>query len=369
MTDLYYIPTAEHIAKLSGPWCGSYSGGKDSSSLITWIEWLRRTKQIVVEKPQLVQSDTMVEYPELQTLSREMMSVLRGCGWECAVVEPKIHQKLYNRILGIGNTPIHAGSRNMRWCTRSTKIDPMNKWRKSNSSGLTITGVRMGESEIRRDKLERRATKIIHLNQLRASKCSAGGECGLPAISDNTYGPILHWTTCHVWDWLYGSVPREITSIMKDTLAITRKLHDIYDVRVDRDVFDWADPVVTSARFGCIGCPAIASDREAPESSVKRHGSDSPLNEIYDVWFEARRRDNRCVKNADGKDGRGPIRMSVRKVLFERIMEIQRRAGVVLVTPEDEAFIRDCWARKVYPRGWSEADEDTVDNGVLFGVA
>jgi hypothetical protein len=53
----------------------------------------------------------------------------------------------------------------------------------------------------------------------------------------------------------------------------------------------------------------------------------------------------------------GPIRMEARKRLFARVMDIQRRAGVVLVTPEDEAFIRDCWARRVYPRGWSEADE------------
>ena len=52
--------------------------------------------------------------------------------------------------------------------------------------------------------------------------------------------------------------------------------------------------------------------------------------------------------------------MAVRKVLFERIMDIQRRAGIVLVTPEDEAFIRKCWADKRYPRGWSELDEATV---------
>ncbi len=52
--------------------------------------------------------------------------------------------------------------------------------------------------------------------------------------------------------------------------------------------------------------------------------------------------------------------MEVRQRLFARVLDIQRRAGVVLVTPEDEAFIRQCWAEKVYPRGWSEADELTV---------
>lgn len=64
----------------------------------------------------------------------------------------------------------------------------------------------------------------------------------------------------------------------------------------------------------------------------------------------------------------GPIRMEVRKRLFDRIVDIQRRAGVVLVTQDDEVFIRQCWADKVYPRGWSEADESVVaeEKGVLF---
>lgn len=118
-------PTQEHLQKLNDPWCCSYSGGKDSTSLVTWIEWLRRKGWITAECPQLVQSDTTVEYQLLQQISHDMMAVLRKSGWECAIVEPKINEKLYKRILGIGNTPIHAGITSMRWCTRSTKIDPM----------------------------------------------------------------------------------------------------------------------------------------------------------------------------------------------------------------------------------------------------
>jgi 3'-phosphoadenosine 5'-phosphosulfate sulfotransferase (PAPS reductase)/FAD synthetase len=219
--------------------------------------------------------------------------------------------------------------------------------------------VRQGESTIRDEKLRRGAEKKKNRG------CSAGGECGLPDIADDTYGPILNWTTCNVWDWLYGTVVGD--EAMRDIFAITRKLHDIYDVKVDRDVFEWSDPVFTSARFGCIGCPAIESSRFAPASSIKKHGGESPLNELYDVWFEARRRDNRCEKIKEGKDGRGPIRMEVRKKLFDRVIDIQRRAGVVLVGPEDEAFIRDCWRRKVYPRGWSEADEAT-ESAKLPGI-
>ena len=61
----FYDSSPEQIAKLSGPWCCSFSGGKDSTSLVTWIEWLRRTGQIAAPRPQLVQSDTKVEDPAL----------------------------------------------------------------------------------------------------------------------------------------------------------------------------------------------------------------------------------------------------------------------------------------------------------------
>ncbi len=136
-----------------------------------------------------------------------------------------------------------------------------------------------------------------------------------------------------------------------------------------RGLLDWNDPQVSMARFGCIGCPAIAAGRDAPLSLVRRYGQSSPLAELYDVWHEARRRDNRCIgiknpgrRRKGGSCGRGPIRMAVRKILLERVLDIQRRAGIVLVTPEDEAFIRQCWVEKRYPRGWSEADELTVDS-------
>lgn len=356
----YYEPTDEQLRRLSEPWTASYSGGKDSTTLVTWVEWLRRSGQLRCDRPRLVQSDTGVEDPGLMAVSAKMVAALRASGWECAMVEPKISERLYNRILGIGNTPIFPGVQGMRWCSRSTKIEPMKRWRKSNAGGLTLTGLRLGESAMRDRKIK--------------SSCAAGGECGLPMPDETTYSPILHWPLCSVIDWLQGYVDRSIRSTMGDLSAITRELLAIYDVKVDRNVFEFADPIVEAARFGCVGCPAIQASANAPASSIARYGRESPLNELYDVWFEARRRVNRCWKwraswTGTSNHGFGPIKLAVRPVLFERVLDIQRRAGVVLVRPVDEEFIRQCWADKVYPRGWSEADESTVPpEGVeLFG--
>lgn len=347
----FYEPTPEHIAKLSARWTASYSGGKDSTSLVTWIEWLRRSGQIDCPHPKLVQSDTEVEYAILADTTKRMTAALTASGWECVLVKPKIHEKLYNRILGIGNSPVHPGGRKMRWCTRSTKIDPMERWRKTQADGLILTGVRYGESAIRDGKLKK-------------PSCGAGGECGLPEISSNTYGPIINWTLCQVIDWLNGAVAKSVRNHISDLLEITGILLSIYDVKYSQVGFDGSRDVASVARFGCIGCPAIEVSEFAPKATVARQGIDSPLNELYEVMFEARRQVNRCVgfnKRNSGKWGYGPIHMEVRKQLFARVMDIQNRAGIVLITPEDERFIKQCWRKKVYPRGWSEADEATQE--------
>lgn len=335
----FYDPTPELLTVLEGDWSAAYSGGKDSSSMVTQIEWLRRAGWVTCKRPQLVQSDTGVEEDDLQELSHRMMAVLTASGWECVIVKPSIDRKLYTSILGRGVPPVHPGINTMRWCTNGTKLTPMNEWRKTNARGVTLIGERLGESAQRDDKIKKRG-------------CSAGGECGIPEANERTFSPIITWTTCQVVDWLNGHVRSDVQSLMGDVFEITRQLVKIYKIRVNANVFDFADPEVTAGRFGCKGCPAITPRR-------------GWVAELYDVWDEARKFKNRLWKN--GKRLPGAIRMAVRKVLFDRVIDIQRRSGVVLVTPEDEAYIRYCWEAKIYPRGWSEEDETTEEpNRPLF---
>lgn len=335
-------PTPEHVARLSGSWTASYSGGKDSTTLVTWVEYLRRSGQIVAPNPGLVMSDTGVEDPALIAIAESMRGRLAASGWDCVVVEPLIHERLYNRIMGIGVSPTHPGNRKMRWCTRSTKIDPMERHRKAHGGELVLTGLRLGESAARDAKIRARGG------------CQAGGECGMPEPGRNVYSPLLDWTLCNVIDWLAGNVDPIVNDILSDLIPITRQLLAIYEVESEHPAWPWGEIDVKAARFGCIGCPAISAKSSPPASVVKRNGGwDSPLNELYDVWMEARARKNRCFRG----DGYGPIKLAVRPRLLDRVLSIQARAKVVLVRPEDLTWIEQCWREKRYPRGWSEADE------------
>jgi DNA sulfur modification protein DndC len=342
----FYEPTAENLARLAGPWCCAYSGGKDSTALVTWLEWLRRAGWLTAPSPMLVRSDTGVEDPALAGVAGALTALLAGCGWVCGLVTPAVHERLYPQVLGRGLPPIHPGVRRMRWCTRSTKIDPMARWRGAAGVRLTLTGLRLGESAQRDAKLAK-------------GGCSAGGECGIPEPGEYTYSPLLCWTTCQVLDWLQGDVGREARALLADLLPLTRQLVAVYGFETAATLFGERE-LVRSSRFGCVGCPAIGAEAHAPASVVRRNGPGSPLNDLYAVWHEARQPGSRLVGFRRGKPVLGPLRMDARRRLFARVADVQARAGVVLVTPEDEGFIRDCWARRVYPRGWSEADEATA---------
>lgn len=347
----FYEPTQELLAALEVPWICSYSGGKDSTGLVSYMEWLRRSGWIDAPRPRLVMSDTGVEFPFLWSISDRFMSALRECGWICDVVQPRIHEKLYNRIFGIGNTPIHPAIRRMRWCTRSTKIDPMDRFRKTlGGSLLVLTGIRFGESSMRDSKL------------LKAG-CVAGGECGLPGPGAGTFAPVINWSVCQLVDWLRGLTAA--SHLIKELMPMTQELTNVYDVKIGPLGFGISPPEVTAARFGCIGCPAIDSDKNF-KRFLKDHPHWTHLSKIYKLWSILRLPKNRLPPKIGGEFGllkintkqqHGPIKMKVRMQYFAELMKIQINSGVVLVTPEDEAFIRKCWRDNRYPRGWCKEDE------------
>jgi DNA sulfur modification protein DndC len=357
-----FCPSKETLEVLSTRrWVCSYSGGKDSTTLVTWVEWLRRVGLVRCDTPALVMSDTTVEYPFLRGIADRLMARLTASGWACEVVSPPVNQRLYCRIFGVGVTPVPPGNRRtMRWCTRATKIDPMRRHSRTLAGDVVqLSGVRWGESETRDGKLS-------------AGGCAAGGECGLPDPGEGVYGPIITWKTCKVIEWLSGEAGEEINAVIPDLLPMTRELVGVYEVKQEpKGLFD-VPPKVTALRFGCIGCPAISNERVTSSREAKRHPAWSHLRRIYGIWDALYNYRNRCLRIKDGgRCARGPLRMEARKRYFAELLDIQAQSGVTLVTAEDIAFVHDCWARKVYPRGWSEADElvQPIDDGLFSGRA
>lgn len=357
-----FVPSKDVLSTLNErTWICSYSGGKDSTSLVTYIEWLRRIGLVKVKTPRLTMSDTTVEYPFLRPIADNLMGTLTASGWECQVVTPRINEKLYNRIFGIGNTPVHPGGRQrMRWCTRATKIDPMKRLARGVAADVVqLSGVRWGESDVRDGKLK-------------TGGCAAGGECGLPDPGEGVYGPIITWKTCKVVEWLSGEAGDEVNAVIADMLPMMRALLGVYEVKIDAvGLFQDIPPKVTAMRFGCIGCPAISNEKITKSKQAKSHPEWIHLRRIYGMWDAMYANRNRCCrtrtaayrsekkwpKSWNKGYGYGPLRMDTRQRYFPELLDIQDKSGVVLVNADDIAFIHDCWERKVYPRGWGPEDE------------
>jgi DNA sulfur modification protein DndC len=52
------------------------------------------------------------------------------------------------------------------------------------------------------------------------------------------------------------------------------------------------------------------------------------------------------VKRKDGNPGR--LTLEARREVYRRLKEVEERVGVKLMTPEEEALIRESWGSKRY---------------------
>lgn len=326
-------------------WCVAYSGGKDSSATASFVAWAIRTGLVAPpESLTVLYADTRQELQPLWAAAQRFMAMLRGEGITARVVLPALDNRFYVYMLGRGVPP---PSNRFRWCTPKLKIEPMEAalgelHARSGEKFLQITGVRLGESAARDARI--------------AVSCSKdSGECGQGWFQSrpsthvaDTLAPLLHWRLCHVWDWLYFG-------------------EHGYSGLADLAVAYGDDDV----RTGCVGCN-LASRDVALENLVRNPGWShlSPLLELKPLFRELKRPKWRLRKAAperlkDGsyaKNGQrmGPLTMAGRDYGLNRVLDMQRRAGVDLINAEEEARIRELWSLNTWPDGW-DGEEVVAD--------
>ena len=336
-------------------WAIAYSGGKDSSATATFVAWALRTGQ--VKRPQSIKvlyADTRQELPPLQSTAVRLLRRFESEGIETQMVLPEMDSRFYVYMLGYGVPP---PSNRFRWCTSKLKVEPMMaalqaRYKASGERLLSITGVRLGESAARDQRI--------------AVSCSKdSGECGQgwfhiasgEAIAD-TLAPLVHWRLCHIYDWLYFEQPR----------------HGYEEVVGIADVYGDGD-----VRTGCIGCPLTSRDK-ALEALVQREewGYLSPLLELKPMFREMKKARNRKRKaepealkgGGYSQSGQrmGPLTMEARARFLDTVLNIQARCNaeadgqpkIDLINAEELARINEMWALDMWPRKWS-ADDINAD--------
>lgn len=115
------------------PWLIGYSGGKDSTILVSLVyEALKRLKMAgskLSKTIYVITSDTMVENPIVKDYMHNSSDSINRAAQrdklniQASVIYPDDDQTFWSRVIGLGYpTPEPPG---FRWCTERLKINPM----------------------------------------------------------------------------------------------------------------------------------------------------------------------------------------------------------------------------------------------------
>lgn len=330
-------------------WVIGYSGGKDSTTVVTLLAHLIEIGQI--QRPphiSVLYADTGMEVPPLQQAALQTLAVLKErYGFDTHVVRPALDERFFVYMLGRGVPPPNNGR--MRWCTRVLKITPMAaQMAHLNQVGervLLLTGLREGESAARDGRITAACSKD-------------GGECGqgylyvhtASATHADPFAPILSWRVCHVADWLLFFAPACFAQS-------TGQIVEIYGYESEDGQ---AEPL--AARTGCMRCRLVQTDRMMERVlAIPRYRYLAPVNRLTAIYDTLVLPTNRLRKDGTQrlKDGSipanlqrmGPLTMEARRWGLAQIKAIQEEVNaaahvqgmptISLISEEEERRILD----------------------------
>lgn len=344
-------------------WAVAYSGGKDSTTLLTVVMHLLKSGAVPrPERLTVCYADTRMELPPLAAAASRMLDGLLGDGVEVRVALPPMDDRYMVYMLGRGVPP---PTNRFRWCTGQIKVEPMEAALRDLYRGdkiLMLTGVRQGESAARDGRI--------------AMSCGKdGAECGqgwyqetLPGHLCDTLAPILHWRVCLVWDWL--------------AMAYERAYPHGYDTRLVASAYGLGEEgsrVERNARTGCNGCPLATKDA-ALDNLLRspRWRYLEPLSELRPLYRWLRepaqrlRKPGREVSKAGvvrHTNRMGPLTFAARRQALAAILSVQARVNaaapdgmprVDMLDDAEVARIDELIDAGTWPNRWT-GDEPTGD--------
>jgi len=280
-------PLAEYVAEVQRiyvgdkrPWVIGYSGGKDSSALVTLVylallglEPSDRHKPVFI-----VTSDTLVETPVVVNHVNTSLALIErnakrhGLPMTSHKVTPLAKESFWACLLGKGYP---APTKSFRWCTERMKIDPVSTFIKDKVSQydevVVLLGSRSAESASR--------AQVIAKHKIDGTRLARHTTLANAFI----YTPIEAWDVNDVWGILRGAFrynPQDIEEWESPWGGNNRPLWTLYmDSSGDQGecplVIDESTPSCGNSRFGCWTCTVVTKDR-AMESLIKNG----------DAWME-----------------------------------------------------------------------------------
>ncbi len=335
------------------PWLIGYSGGKDSTLLVSLVyEAMKRLKRAgskMHKKIYVITSDTMVENPigknymHASSQSINDASKRDGLKIEANMIYPEPEQTFWSRVIGLGYpTPEPPG---FRWCTERLKINPMNKFVndriQENGEIIILLGVRKGESLTRMKTITAREIegKLLNMHN------------DIP--NAYVYNAITEVPNELVWEFLLKD---DCQSPWGADMKYLFNLYQGENLGEEQSVLGEVDrekiPVTGNSRFGCWCCTMVKEDKSL-QNFIDRGATELiPLrnfrNELLKMRDNPQMRDNKrrngtVYRKADGSFGLGPFTLESRRIILEKLLELENETGLELITIGELKAIDKMW--------------------------
>lgn len=384
-------PLADYVAEVqriycmdSRPWIIGYSGGKDSSAVITlvYLALLGLPPELRAKHVFLITSDTLVETPVVVDLIKSSMLLIEKAAKRDNLpitqhsVMPKTDDTFWVNLLGKGYP---APTRSFRWCTERMKIDPVSDFIREKISQydevVILLGARSSESATR--------AQVIAKHRIDGSRLSRHTTLANAFI----YTPIDTWNTEEVWKLLRGAFchsPQDIEEWETPWGGSNRPLWTLYMHSSSQGecplVIDESTPSCGNSRFGCWTCTVVTKDR-AMENLIQ-NGEDwmLPLLQFRDALahtsepehkdtYRNFKRRNGKVSYQYAKEGEniaaerkhipGPYWIKYRKAWLKQLLELDKALNeeghnISLITEPELHAIRQQWLRDPNEPDWTD---------------
>lgn len=339
------------------PWIIGFSGGKDSTVLLTLVwEALLRIKgfsnPFQLRRPiYVVCNDTMVENPIITEYVFDVLKCIEKAAKEqdlpifVKITTPRLEDSFWVNVLGKGY-PVPNSV--FRFCTEKLKIKPTSQFImdqiNENGEAIILIGTRLDESANR--------AKSIKKHQIKGKRLSKH------PLNPNTY------TYAPIIDLLLEEVWFIINSFTSPWGFDNKRLFQIY---ADASADDYECPTVVTdkshnscgqSRFGCWVCTVVKEDKSM--RSLINNGADwlQPLLDYRNELVkgrnvsENRRSERRNGQNAVDESGHnmGNYTDVYRASMLKKLLETQKlvqeqKPHIELISSQELIGIQVTWYR------------------------
>ncbi len=343
------------------PWIIGFSGGKDSTVLLTlvWIALQRIREQLpypfqLKRKIYVVCNDTMVENPILvdyvQDVLKKIDEEARNQDLPVFVkrTTPKLEETFWTNVIGKGY-PVPNSS--FRWCTDKLKIRPTSNFLLEQiddmGEAIVLLGTRYEESATRERSIRKHEVAGRRLSKHQTSP------------NTYTYAPIKEMMLEEVW-YIINAVP--------SPWGFDNSI--LFQIYADASADDYECPTAVTdkkhtscgqSRFGCWTCTVVKNDKSM--NSLVNNGRNwmQPLLDFRNRLVEDRnlpenrmdkRRNGQQAINDDGENN-GTYNIDYRYKILKDLLSVQKevqqeRPDISLINNQELIAIQVIWNRDLY---------------------